>query len=133
MAEKKSKARPKITLRPRPEAGAGDVTPPPDMRRWVEEDARKRAQEQKMMDSEAIDSLYTPPAEPFKKGGAVKNPFAGKESRAEEAKERKRFPGAKAYKAAEAKFEGEGRPFASGGTVRGAGCATRGVKKCKMC
>ena len=45
-----------------------------------------------------------------------KAPFFGKETKAEEAKEKKAFPSKKAYKAAEKKLEG--RPFACGGKVK---------------
>ena len=48
--------------------------------------------------------------------------FKGKESKAEEAKEKKAFPSKKAYAKAEAKFEGEkpakGKPFKCGGKVK---------------
>lgn len=44
--------------------------------------------------------------------------FGGKESKAEEAAEKKKFPGKKAYAKAEKKFEGEKSPkFAKGGGV----------------
>ena len=46
-------------------------------------------------------------------------PFMGKESKAEEASEKKKFPGKKAYAKAEAKFEGEKMPkFACGGKTK---------------
>lgn len=47
---------------------------------------------------------------------AKKNPFAGKESKKEEASERKAFPGKKAYAKAEKRLEG--RPFGCGGKVK---------------
>lgn len=47
-----------------------------------------------------------------------KNPFLGKESKAEEAKEKKQFPTKRGYAAMEAKKEGEKMPkFAAGGDV----------------
>ena len=50
------------------------------------------------------------------------NPFAGKESKKEEAAEKKKFPSKKAYAAAERKMEKE--KMASGGMVkRGYGAA----------
>lgn len=53
----------------------------------------------------------------FSKGGnmATKKVFAGKETKAEEAKERKMAPTKTAYKKAEMKFEGE--KFARGGGI----------------
>lgn len=52
---------------------------------------------------------------PFATGKAL---FAGKESKAEEAAEKRAFPGKKAYAKAEAKFEGEKPKFACGGKVK---------------
>jgi hypothetical protein len=49
------------------------------------------------------------------------NPFAGKETKAEEKAEKKAFPGKKAYAKAEKKFEPfkkGGKPFACGGKVK---------------
>ena len=55
------------------------------------------------------------------KGSRMKRkmpPFMGKESKAEEAKERKKFPSKKAYAKAEAKYEGEKpKKFADGGEI----------------
>ena len=66
----------------------------------------------------------------LKKGGNV---FAGKESKAEEAKEKKMFGSGAAYKKAEAKYEGE---MKKGGCVkkyaRGGGIEIRGKTKGKM-
>lgn len=57
--------------------------------------------------------------------------FGGKESKAEESKEKKAFPTKAGYKKAEAKFEGE--KFASGGFVRSAdGIAKKGKTKAKQ-
>lgn len=63
------------------------------------------------MDSAAADAA--------KKGTAMARktpPFMGKESTQEEAKEKKKFPGKKAYAKAEAKYEGE--KYACGGRVK---------------
>ena len=64
------------------------------------------------------------------------NPFKGKESKAEESKEKAKFKTKAAYKQAEKKFEGEKmacggkvKKMAAGGKVcRGGGAATRGIK-----
>lgn len=67
----------------------------------------------------------------FKEGGntmatkSMKALFAGKESKAEEAAEKKRFPSKAAYKKAEAKYEGEKY-------ARGGGIEVRGKTKGKM-
>lgn len=50
--------------------------------------------------------------------GKGKNLFAGKESKAEEAMEKKQFPGKKAYAKAEAKFEQERPGMKGGGKVK---------------
>lgn len=58
-------------------------------------------------------------ADAAKKGTAMARktaPFMGKESAQEETKEKKKFPGKKAYAKAEAKYEGE--KYACGGKVK---------------
>ena len=61
--------------------------------------------------------------------------FGGKESKAEEAKEKKKFPGKKAYAKAEAKFEGE--KMACGGKTKkyakGGGIEVKGKTRGKIC
>lgn len=94
-----------------------------DMPSW----AKQEMEDRKMMEGskKAYDKAMPTP-ERYAKGGKV-NPFAGKESKKEEAMERKKFPSKKAYKAAEKKMEGE--KYACGGKVRGGGAAKRGVGK----
>lgn len=60
------------------------------------------------------------PAAKSAKPAKGKNPFAGRESAAEEAAEKKKFPGKKAYAKAESQFEGEG--MKCGGKVKKMAC-----------
>lgn len=73
----------------------------------------------------------------FNEGGDMatkgKNPFAGKESKAEEAMEKKKFPGKKAYASAERKMEGEKMPKGMPKFARGGGVEVRGKTRGKMC
>lgn len=59
--------------------------------------------------------------------------FGGKESKAEEAKEKKKFPGKAAYAKAESKFEGEKPSKKMPKFAKGGGIESKGKTRGKVC